>query len=294
MPSLSARLFGLFLRSTKSIIKQFSGGPGMDAVIAAARRVPQPVPTPKMRATLDVREEQFEGRSVWHLAPKGRAPAGHLLFFHGGGYVFGAAAPHWTALAELAGKYGIAVTAPLYPLAPEAGVEETTGFALAYYRHYLESHAWPFAIGGDSAGAGLTSVTAMLARDAGLRLPSRILLISPWLDAAAVDPAQPAIEPRDAMLRLRGIRDAGKLYARTLPVSDWRVSPINGDWSGLPPISLWTGGDDILVTDARALRVKLPSISYEEQAGMMHDWPLLFFPESKAARAEMGALIAAG
>jgi acetyl esterase/lipase len=51
------------------------------------------------------------------------------------------------------------------------------------------------------------------------------------------------------------------------------------------------GGDDILVTDARALQVKLPNIVYEEAAGMIHDWPIFTFPESRSAQARMAAFI---
>lgn len=265
----------------------------MTAIISAARAAPLPVPTEKMRRQLDVREEEFEGRAVWHIGPKGRAPAGHMLFFHGGGYVFTAATAHWTSLGDLAENHGIAVTAPLYPLAPEHGAADITAFALAAYRRFIEGHDGPFVLGGDSAGAGLAAATVMAARDAGLRLPSNLLLICPWLDVSGTHPDQPAIEKRDAILRIRGLRDAGLLYARDLPISDWRVSPIHGDWAGLPPIMMFGGGDDVLVCDARALNAMLPGIEYDEQAGMIHDWPLFIFPESKAARARMGAMIAA-
>lgn len=292
MPSLAARLTGALLRATGVVAKRYNGGPGMMEVIAAARALPTPVPTAKMRARLDVREEQFEGRSVWHMAPKDGEPRGHLLYFHGGGYIFSAVPPHWTSLVDLAEKHGIAVTAPLYPLAPESGAEETVCWALDYYRHYITDHDGPFVMGGDSAGGGLAAATAMAARDAGLRLPSGLLLICPWLDASATHPDQVAIEPRDCILRLRGVRDAGKLYARDLPIDDPRISPIHGNWAGLPPILMFGGGDDILVTDARALKATVPGAHYDEQAGLMHVWPLFFFREAKAARDAIGRWIA--
>jgi acetyl esterase/lipase len=215
------------------------------------------------------------------------------LFLHGGGYIFTAAPPHWNSLADLASRFGIAVTAPLYPLAPESGVVETTDWALDYYRHYAEQTASGFVLGGDSAGGGLAAATAMAARDAGLRLPAGLLLICPWLDVAGDHPQQPEIERRDCILRLSGIRDAGRLYRRDVAADDWRVSPIHGDWSGLPPIQMFGGGDDILVTDARTLKARVPAIDYDERAGLMHDWPLFFFSESKAARAKMAQWIVA-
>lgn len=291
MTSLSARITGALLRATGVVSKRYAGGPGMHKVIAAARAVPVPTPSRKMRERLDVREETLDGRTVWTIAPMGRTPAAHLLFFHGGGYVFSAVPPHFNLYARLAERHGIAVTAPMYPLAPEHGVEEATGFALSAYRAFLDRHDGSFVLGGDSAGAGLASATVMAARDAGLRLPAGLMLICPWLDTSGTHPDQPGIEKRDSILRLQGIRDAGRLYAKDAPATDPRVSPIHGDWSGLPPILMYGGEDDILVTDARALKAKLRQAEYHEGQGLMHDWPLFFFPESRVAQERMAAFI---
>jgi epsilon-lactone hydrolase len=282
---------GAFLRTTKLVSRRFQGGPAMDKVISLARAAPLPLPTAKHRRQVEVQDVMIDGRAMWTFTPRDRAPAGHLLFFHGGGYVFSAVAPHWDFYASLAVRRGIAVTAPMYPLAPEHSAQQTTDWALAAYRHFLHQHDGPFTMGGDSAGAGLASATALAARDAGLRLPNGLLLICPWLDVSGTHPEQPVIEPRDSILQLRGIRDAGKIYACDLPLDDPRVSPLHGDWAGLPHVLMYGGADDILVTDARALKAKLPSATYVEGAGLMHDWPLFFFKESKAARRDMTQFI---
>lgn len=293
MASFKARIFGAFLRVTRTVSKNFQGGPAMLKIIEGSRQLPIPTPTEKQRARIEVREESFSGRAVWQLSPKGgAAPKGHLLYWHGGGYVFTISPFHWNMLVNLVEKHGIAVTVPLYPLAPEAGVLDTTGFALDFYRHYCDQVPGPFVMGGDSAGGGLTAATVMAAREAGLRLPSGLMLICPWLNAEGNDPSQIAIEKRDCILRLSGIRDAGKLYARDLPVTDPKVSPIHGDWQGLPPMQMFGGGDDILVADARALKAKRPDIAYDERAGLMHVWPIFNFAEAYEAQAAMGRFIA--
>ena len=133
----------------------------------------------------------------------------------------------------------------------------------------------------------MTAATALLARQQGLRLPCALVLICPWLETVASHPDQIRIERRDAILTLAGISEAGALYAGALPATDPRVSPIHADWHGLPPILAFGGGDDILVTDARALKVKLPSVEYVEKSGMIHDWPLFSFPESRSAQKQM-------
>lgn len=286
MASLLARVIATVLRTTGTLRKRFSDSPGFLDRIAASRINPQ-LPTAKMKAQLRVSETQLDGRPVWTIAPKDRAPVAHMLYFHGGGYVYPAVDVHWNFMAHMAQVHGIAVTAPLYPLAPEASAEDATAFGLAAYEAFIASHDGPFIMGGDSAGGGLTAVVAMAARDKGLRPASGLLLVCPWLDGNGNHPDQIAIEKRDCVLTLGGIRGAAKLYAGDLPIDDIRISPIHGDWSGLPQILCYGGGDDILVTDARALKAKLPDMRYIETAGLMHVWPIFFLRESREAQTEM-------
>jgi epsilon-lactone hydrolase len=286
MASLLAKMIASVLRTTGVFRKQFSGGPDFMDRIAASRKNPDLL-TAKMRAALKVSETQLNGRSVWTIAPKDRAPVGHMFYFHGGGYVYPAASVHWNFMAYMTQKHGIAVTAPLYPLAPEASAAEITAFGLGAYEAFLASHDGPFIMGGDSAGGGLTAVVAQMARDKGLRPAAGLLLVCPWLDGSGDHPDQIAIEQRDCILTLGGIRAAAELYAHDLPIKDPRVSPIHGNWQGLPPILCYGGGDDILVTDARALKAKLPEIRYIETAGLMHVWPIFFLRESREAQAQI-------
>ena len=286
MASLFARVISSVLRTTGVFRRQFSGGPDFMDRIAASRKNPD-LPTAKMRARLTVSETKLNGRSVWTIAPKDRPPVAHLLYFHGGGYVYPAASVHWNFIAYMAQKHGIAVTAPLYPLAPEASAKEITEFGLSVYEAFLSSHNGPFIMGGDSAGGGLTAAVAQMVRDKGLRPASGLLLVCPWLDGSGDHPDQVAIEQRDCILTLGGIRAAAKLYAQDLTIDDPRISPIHGDWQGLPPILCYGGGDDILVTDARALKAKLPDIRYIETAGLMHVWPIFFLRESREAQAQI-------
>ncbi|NBU83115.1 MAG: alpha/beta hydrolase [Sphingomonadaceae bacterium] len=293
MASLQARAFAFFLRTTGFVRKNFTGGPTLRQSIEKARQAPRQLPTAKQQAKLNIREEAFDGHPVWHIAPK-QGSGRTLLYFHGGGYVYAASNFHWAFLCHLAEAYNISIIAPLYPLAPEHSAETTTRFALDIYRQVLAScSAEDLVVGGDSAGGGLTAATLMAARDAGLPMPARALLICPWLNAEPDHPDQAIIEPRDAILTRSGIADAGRIYAGALSVQDPRVSPIHGDWSGFPPLYVLSGGDDILVADARALQARLPDHVYQEEAGMIHDWPIFTFPESRAAQRRMAEFITA-
>jgi epsilon-lactone hydrolase len=193
----------------------------------------------------------------------------------------------------MAKHHGWAVTAPLYPLAPESNAKATTEWSLDFYRHYVEGlAAKPFVMAGDSAGAGLTCATVQMARDAGLALPAALIPICPWLNLDPSHPDQPKIERRDGILTVSGIAEGGKLYAADLALDDPRGSPIFGNWDGLPPILCFGGGDDLIVTDARALKAKVSSVEYIEIAGLPHDWPIFTFTESREAQARMAEFAA--
>lgn len=288
MPSFVASLTGFVLRTTGIYRRMYAGGPQFRENIAKVRTQRLAEPDAKARAALMVEQREFGGRPVWYLAPKDREPSVHVLFWHGGGYVYPATPLHWAFLANMAKIHGWAITAPLYPLAPESDAMATTQWALDFYRDYVAGRdGKPFIMSGDSAGGGLTAAVAQLARNSLLPLPSALILICPWLNLDPAHPDQAQVEPRDGILTVSGISDAGQLYAGALALNDPRCSPIFGNWDGLPPILSFGGGDDILVTDGRALKDRLPSVKHIEVAAMLHDWPLFNFRESRAAQAQM-------
>lgn len=291
MASFSARLTGFILRKTGAYRRMFAGADQFART--RTKLIADGIgPSPKQERGLAVRRDEFQGRCVWTIAPERGEPSATLLFWHGGGYVYPPMTGHWDYFGVMARKYGWRVIVPLYPLAPDSDVAATTRFAVDFYQHLVADIGVPTIMGGDSAGGGLAAATAMALRDAGAVLPSGLLLVCPWLDIDPGHPDQPMIEPRDAILTIAGIRDAGRLYLGGADTADWRASPIHGDWSGLPPILAFGGGDDILVTDARRLKAQVPTVDYDERAGLIHDWPLFTFPESRDAQARMAAFAA--
>lgn len=290
MPSFAARFAGFALRTTGYYRRMFTGGPQFQSNIAKIRSLPTPQPAAKADSQFALKQSNFKGRTIWHITPSDRRPTAHVLFWHGGGYVYPATDVHWKFLTHMATVHGWSVTAPLYPLAPESTASDTTAWAYEYYNHYQSEMAGqPFVMSGDSAGGGLTAALAQMARDNGAVLPAGLILICPWLNLEPNHPDQALVEPRDGILTLSGISEGGALYAGALPRTAPRCSPIYGDWQGLPPILAFGGGDDILVTDARALKAKLPAIEHREEAGMLHDWPIFTFRESRDAQLQMAA-----
>ena len=66
------------------------------------------------------------------------------------------------------------------------------------------------------------------------------------------------------------------------------VSPINGRFDGLGPMTIFVGTRDLLLHDSRRLRdlasgAGVP-VDYHEADGLIHVWPILPLPEARKAR----------
>src|SRR5262245_50935600 len=119
----------------------------------------------------------------WSIASGSRVDRA-LLFFHGGGYCSGSIRSH-RSLVTAAGCAGRLRTLSVeYRLAPEHPFPAAFDDALAAWR-FLRNSGLPahhIAVGGDSAGGGLTVALMNRLQGMGEALPACIWLISPWTD----------------------------------------------------------------------------------------------------------------
>ncbi|MGD9764197.1 MAG: alpha/beta hydrolase [Candidatus Binatia bacterium] len=121
--------------------------------------------------------------------PSSREPLPVLVYFHGGGWVIGSLDTHDSIAGALADDAGCVVVSVDYRLAPEhpypAAAEDAYAAMCWAVAHAGDLGADPrrVAVGGDSAGGNLATVTALMARDRG-GPPLRFqLLIYPVTDA---------------------------------------------------------------------------------------------------------------
>jgi acetyl esterase len=185
--------------------------------------------------------------------PRGAlAPAGLLVYFHGGGWVLGSIDSHDGVCAALAHDAGIRVLSVDYRLAPEAPFPAAVDDALASFRWARDQAAelggdpTRVAVGGDSAGGNLAAVVAQLAKADPEGGPRFQLLVYPSTDnveeAASFETCDGYLLARD---RVRWFRSQ---YLPDLAQrADPRASPLRfEDLSGAAPALVQTGGFDVL------------------------------------------------
>ncbi|MCX2711300.1 alpha/beta hydrolase fold domain-containing protein [Mycolicibacterium sp. J2] len=207
-----------------------------------------------------------------------------VVYVHGGAYVNEIQPEHWKMICAIVDATGCSVQVPLYGLAPQHRAEQAIDFLLEVTgRAALRG---PFYMVGDSSGAGLALATTQSIISEATTPPIGLTLISPWLDIGLTNPAIATIAERDPWLAVPGLRECGRVWSGGLAADDNRVSPIFGALHNLPPIDLYVGDRDIFVGDCRRLRdsVGPDRITYHEQPGAIHVYPLLPVPEGKAAR----------
>lgn len=253
-------------------------------IAEARRRDPAPPPRSLQRALrMDVRE--VLGCRVYTVFPPGDASPPRLLYLHGGAFFRSITPTHWRFLQRLVETSGRGVRVLLYPLAPEHHGTAALDVVDRVFDD-LGPHA---AVMGDSAGGTLALALALRRRDSGASLPSRMVLITPMLDAELMGDDIMATARRDPMLDAPGLREAARLYAGTLPLDHAWVSPLRADLHGLPRTLLFAGTDDLLHHDAlrfaakaREQGVDLTCVLGEQ---MIHVWPILPFAEGRHALA---------
>ncbi len=137
----------------------------------------------------DIRLEPTNADGVpaeWSAAP-GADSARVLLYLHGGGFSAGSIASHRAMVTETGRAAQARTLAINYRRTPEHPFPAALDDALKAYRWLLAQGVQPsrIAIGGDSAGGGLTLATMVSLRESVLPLPACAWCISPWVDMEA-------------------------------------------------------------------------------------------------------------
>ncbi len=199
-----------------------------------------------------------------------------LLYFFGGGYVYGGAEDDMCISAVLCAFTGARVIAPQYRLAPEYPYPAATNDGFQVYLSLLRQiDPCEIAIAGESAGGNLALSTLQRARKDNLTMPSRVALLSPWCD---LTPWQQQLKnngmnfPSDPTLHRDDLDHYAMHYAPRHRLNTPEISPLYGAFDPkFPPTMISTATRDILMPQAIRLAQRL------SQAGV--DTALRIYPD---------------
>ena len=218
-----------------------------------------------------------------------------LLFLHGGGYVGGLNNNYrdWGLhKAELAGN--ATLLALDYRLAPQHLYPAALEDAVKAYKGLLQAGYNPenMILMGDSAGGNLAAVLSVYLRDNNIPQPKAIILISPWTYLDGNLPSHLNNFQKDKILGYKNKRLTKEIieptYAKGANVTDPYLSPSFANLTGISPILITAGGDEMLLDDTIlfAAHAKADGVNITEKIypGMSHDWTLILpeLPETKA------------
>lgn len=291
MPSLSARTAVGLLRVLQAKRIWTDPTSAERRLLKLAKRPERYAPPRRLRANVSVEADRWRGWPLYTVRPSTRAPIGTMIYTHGGGWVHEISPLHWRLIAQVADEASVTVVVPIYPLVPFGTAGEVVS-AIADLIDEIRASEERIVIAGDSAGGQIALSTALMLRDRQRPPLDLTLLIAPALDSSLTNPEIAEIELVDPWLGVEGTRVFIEAWRGELPIEDPRVSPLEGDMTGLGPVSLYCGTLDIVSPDSRLLVRKLEDagvpVRYHEGTDLIHAYPLLPIREGAQARRTIG------
>ncbi len=250
----------------------------MEAMAASRKAETLPVARVENR-TIPGPAGEIPVRIYWPNA-EGVRPA--IVYYHGGGHVIGSLDSHDLVARNLCGGAEAVVVSVDYRMGPEhrfpAAVEDSFAALEWVHANAASLGADPDRLGvhGDSAGANLAAVVALMARDKGapkLRLQSLVYPVADFrmeTESYKKYATGCGILTADAMKWFRGH------YLRTTDDAlDWRASPVLApNVAGVAPAIVIAAECDVLHDEGLAYGERLKAVGVpverHEYAGMIH------------------------
>jgi len=227
------------------------------------------LPDIKEDLKLTVERSEIGGVGIFIITPESIPEANHnrlLLHLHGGGYVL---YPGEAGAGEgmlLAGLGGFRVVSVDYRMAPEHPFPAALGDTIAVWKELLKNNdPRRMAVFGSSAGGALTLSLMLRARQEGLALPAAIAPGTPAADLTGAGDTMQTNEFIDNYLVSGSgwAEAATRLYAGHTDLHDALVSPLFGDFTGLPPAILTSGTRDLFLSHTVRVHRKLRQAGIE-------------------------------
>ena len=276
--------------------------PALRLMRAQMKLIPDPVHLREMAARVDAlgkREPDVQTEPVnagtapalWVDVKRARRDR-VVLYLHGGAFIAETPRFHGALLARICRETRARGLMLSYRLAPEHPYPAALDDSVAAYRWLLGQgiDANRIIVAGDSAGGNLTLALLLRARDEGLPLPAGAVALSPVADFTFSGDSVQRNDGVDDMFSADLMPGLVPVY---LPQADLRthphVSPLFGDYAGMPPLLLIVGSTELLLDDSVRVAQRCPGAQLLVWDGMPHVFPGFdFLPEAREATLRIG------
>lgn len=190
---------------------------------------------------------------VW-VTPAHCRPGEVILHLHGGWFNFGSANAFRHLVAHIAARSGVRAFVPDYRLAPEHPFPAAVDDVLACYRGLDERNISRIAITGDSAGGNLALILA--SRIADNDVSAKVMLVgvvalSPVTDLTLSSETYATRADADPLFTRAQVSELVHSYLRGADPKHPHASPLYAPLTGLPPVRVHVGDDEVLLDDSR-------------------------------------------
>ena len=288
--SLRARLLNGWLRQTeKRYLARVTDPTALRGHIERSARLFFHPPRGTKFANISLGEPQLPAIEV---TPPGGVAGPLILYFHGGGYLFGSPRTHRAMVAHLAARTGMRAILPRYRLGPEHPFPAAPSDALSAYRGVMD-HPGGVILGGDSAGGGLALALLAQIGSLGLRQPIGTFCFSPLTDLTFSGGTFITNAEADSLLPAHRAAEMAQMYMQGSDATDPRASPLFADFIGAGPVWLTAATTEILLDDARRIADRLMTqgidVTCVIERELPHVWPMMhgLIPEADQTLAEL-------
>lgn len=302
MQSWQTDVLNLYFKlSVKPMLRHARSIKSVRAFTHVVDQISGPLLLPRHTKITRVQGDNFPCRCDWIDTPQSR-PDRVILYLPGGAYIMRTPRLHSAMVSRLCTQAETRALVCFYRLAPEDPFPACLEDSVAAYEWLLEQGYLPqnIVIAGDSAGGGLTLSTLLALRDAQRPMPACAVMMSPLLDVGEAAPSRIKNSRTDSALPSpydRGINPR-PLCLNGRDIKDPMVSPIYGEYQGLPPMYVLVSDSEMLLDDSLRLARRAQLYNVEVRVDIWrrvpHVWPAIpFLPESAESLQRCGKFIAA-
>jgi epsilon-lactone hydrolase len=216
---------------------------------------------------------------LWVKPANGRSGEA-IVHLHGGWFNFGSAKAYRHLVGHIAARAGARAFIPDYRLAPEHPFPAATDDVLACYQGLAERGVHRIALTGDSAGGNLA--LGLASRVAGETASTSATLVgvavlSPVTDLSLSGATYETRADADPFFTRSQVAALVRSYLGSADPNGPLASPLGARLSGMPPVRIHVGDDEVLLDDSRRYVDRAVAAGVDAQLdvwmGMPHGFP---------------------